>query len=333
MALLTPMNENVCELPPTRCGFTRRPSDADLRKIQEATGLPKHVIDRAFSTRGGSRSKKGGLSDWQKDKVCSAILVLAAGGTVFYAVPLAEAFLVQIGLLPVLCDQNLIEHIGINLISLGTGGATESCAQRSSRYNVIAATIVTTLSATGLFSRDSIRLHYNLAHAYVKARFFQDATAVAAAEAALRAAQAQPQVAITRVAQQTSAPYQPTSPNYDPNVPPQLSPVVEQQVSPPRGRTTGRRNTRTAARSRSASDSSGTESQTGRRRTARSRGKGTKRSNAKGVRVTRKHKKHAKKHAKKHHKKHAKKHTKKHTKKHARKHRGRKTGKRGRARR
>ena len=320
------MNENVCELPPARCGFTRRPSDADLRKIQEATGLPKHVIDRAFSSRGGSRSKKGGLSDWQKDKVCSAVLVLAAGGTVFYAVPLAEAFLVQIGLLPVLCDQNIMEHIGINLIALGTGGATESCAQRASRYNVIAATIITTLGATGLFTRNSIRLHYDLAHAYVKAYLFGDEEAVAAAEAALRTAQTQvqQQAPSTRVAQQ-----QPTSPSYDPNVPPQLSPVIEQQVSPPRGRTTGRRGTRTVARSRSASDSSGTDSQTGRRRSARSRGKGTKRSNAKGVRVTRKHKKRAKKH----HKKHAKKHTKKHTKKHARKHRGRKTGKRGRARR
>lgn len=320
MALLTPMNENVCEMPPARCGFTKRPSEADLRKIQEATGLPKHIIDRAFSGRGGSRSKRGGLSEGVKDKVCSAILVLVAGGTVFYAVPLAEAFLVQIGLLPVLCDQNILEHIGINLVALGTGGATESCAQRANRYNVITATLITALSATGLFTRASIKMHYDLAHAYVKAWLFQDETALAAAEAALRAAQAPVPGASYGHQARRSPVVQPSSPAYDPNVPPQLSPVVsqedEQQAfatgTAPRGR---------RSRSRARSDSSGSEQPRRTSRRGRSRGKGVSRS---PKRRTRKHhRKPAKKHGKKHGKKHTKKHAKKHGKKHGKTHRRR----------
>lgn len=159
------------------------PSNEMIKELKEQSFVPSEVIDKLFSAGsvGGSRKRKsmkkmrgGELSEFKKDRIVDALLLIGAGGSYWFAVPAIEAWLVSQHILPALCDQNFLQHIGYGAMSMVSG--VESCQQRATRYNQIITGTVAMLgiggATAGVLSPSGIKSNYKKAHAYLKNKLF-----------------------------------------------------------------------------------------------------------------------------------------------------------------
>ena len=114
----------------------------------------------------------GELSLYQKDKIADIVILLVAGSG-YWLAPVIESFIVSIGLLPVLCGQNLIEHMASNLYA----AEGQSCAARASRYNTIINSFVAIITASSWynsskFTKAYLSKNYKKIHRLVKKQLF-----------------------------------------------------------------------------------------------------------------------------------------------------------------
>lgn len=174
------MSNPFCE----KLNCVEHPSKEMIKELKEQSFVPSEVIDKLFSAGsvgGGSswkrKSKKmrgGELSEFKKDRIVDALLLIGAGGSYWFAVPAIEAWLVSQHILPALCDQNFLQHIGYSAMSMVSG--VESCQQRATRYNQIITGTVAMLgiggASAGVLSPSGIKSNYKKAHAYLKNKLF-----------------------------------------------------------------------------------------------------------------------------------------------------------------
>jgi len=202
------MPQATCNLIPKKC-IPPAPTKADVNKIVKATGINRSIIETAIKQikadmrspskrsrakgkrkRSSSRKKqKGGWppNDTNQNRLTTLFMILLAGGAVWGVVPLLESWLVGLGMLPIMCEQNMIMHVGLEAVKQA-GWPVETCPERSFRYNSTVAGFMAILTATGFVTRENIAHYYNESHAYIKAKLFGTAEQQAAALATLQAA-------------------------------------------------------------------------------------------------------------------------------------------------
>ena len=220
-----PMSQaDICPKRPPK-GCFKKPTEKEMKQIAVASGIDLKHVKEAVSfassvSRGGSRGQKGGaLSDNQQNKLTTLILVIVGGGAAWLVLPMVESFLVGIGLLPTLCEQNLLKQVGINALHLwatvkGAPGAVQTCAQRDAHMDGVVAAIVVAITATGVVNRENIGYYWNECHAYVKAKLFGTAAEQAVALAALQAAQTTPAFHSARSSSSTPSPPKLVTPGF-----------------------------------------------------------------------------------------------------------------------
>jgi hypothetical protein len=196
-----------CELPKLSC--LKKPSKTDIDKLKEADIAPNNLIDSIFKdlekdynilkkktktksktrtkTKGGQKSLKqkhkkmrtkkrmigGELTKYQKDKITDMVILLVAGSSYWTVIPVLEAWIISIGILPKLCGQNIMEHISSSLFA----SEGQSCAARSQRYNTIMSGFVTLITGSAWyhknkFTKENLSKKYDKIHHYVKKKLF-----------------------------------------------------------------------------------------------------------------------------------------------------------------
>jgi hypothetical protein len=199
-----------CELPKLSC--LKKPTKSDIDKLKEANIVPNNLIDSIFKdlekdysilkkktksrtktktkTKGGKKSsyrknmrtkrmgtKKrmfgGELTKFQKDKITDMVILLVAGSSYWTVIPVLEAWIISIGILPKLCGQNMMEHISSSLFA----AEGQTCAARSQRYNTIMTGFVALITGSAWyqknkFTKENLSKKYDKIHHYVKKKLF-----------------------------------------------------------------------------------------------------------------------------------------------------------------
>ena len=108
--------------------------------------------------------------------ITRVVLILIGGSSAYVAMPQLEQWLVQWGILPVLCSGTFVkgglENFASELLAFTTSGATVSCSQRFYKYQMVVTSIATSLGFTSLTGFISVRDYYNRAFDYVKVMLF-----------------------------------------------------------------------------------------------------------------------------------------------------------------
>jgi hypothetical protein len=115
----------------------------------------------------------GELSKFQKDKITDMVILLVAGSSYWTVLPVIEAWIISIGILPKLCGQNMMEHISSNLFS----SESQTCSARANRYNTIMTGFVAVITGSAWyqknkFTKENLSNKYNKIHHYVKKKLF-----------------------------------------------------------------------------------------------------------------------------------------------------------------
>jgi hypothetical protein len=194
-----------CELPKLSC--LKKPGKSDIDKLKEANILPNKLIDSVFNdlekdfnllkkktkskskskskTKGGQRLSKnkkmrtkkrmfgGELTKYKKDKIADMVIILVAGGSYWALMPILEAWIISVGILPKLCGQNMLEHISTSIFS----NESQSCDARAQRYNGIVGGLITLITSSAWyhknkFTKENLSKNYNKIHHYVKKKLF-----------------------------------------------------------------------------------------------------------------------------------------------------------------
>jgi hypothetical protein len=199
MKLPTPSKRD-CKPQPMKC-FGSPPTQAELRMISKKSGIPFNKLQELVrdikrdnnSLGKGTKKKKtrnntGGITEINKDRLVTCLMVVVAGGSAFYGVPALGNWFVSMGILPRLCEQNMLQHAAIYLARYTTPLPIQTCHEISQNYQANLTKMITALSATGLCRYTNIRDFYSLTHAFIKAKIFGTAEEAYAAQAALEAA-------------------------------------------------------------------------------------------------------------------------------------------------
>ena len=216
-----------CKPQPMEC-FGPAPSQAQLKMISKKSGIPFYKlqelvseINREYKSLGKgtkktkhhkkrkTRNNTPGISDRNKDRIVTSLMVIMAGGATFYGLPMLGKWFVSVGVLPRLCAQNMLQHVFVETFREITQLPMQTCHDISQDYQARVAGMVGTLLGTGLVNYRNIKDFYNLTHAFIKAKIFGTAEEADAAQAALmeaggeRATEAQ--TALAQREQQTQA--------------------------------------------------------------------------------------------------------------------------------
>ena len=208
--------------------FGPAPSQAQLKMISKKSGIPFYKlqelvseINREYKSLGkGTKKTKQQkkrktrnntplITDRNKDRIVTSLMVIMAGGATFYGLPMLGKWFVSVGVLPRLCAQNMLQHVFIETFREITQLPMQTCHDISQDYQARVAGMVGTLLGTGLVNYRNIKDFYNLTHAFIKAKIFGTAEEADAAQAALmeaggeRATEAQ--TALAQREQQTQA--------------------------------------------------------------------------------------------------------------------------------
>jgi hypothetical protein len=196
MKLPTPSKRD-CKPQPMKC-FGSPPTQAELRMISKKSGIPFNKLQELVrdikrdnnSLGKGTKKKKtrnntGGITERNKDRLVTYLMVVVAGGSAFYGVPALGNWFVSMGILPRLCEQNMLQHAAIYLARYTTPLPIQTCHEISQNYQANLTKMITALSATGLCRYTNIRDFYSLTHAFIKAKIFGTAEEAYAAETAL----------------------------------------------------------------------------------------------------------------------------------------------------
>jgi hypothetical protein len=115
----------------------------------------------------------GTLTAYQKNKIADMVILLVAGSSYWFVVPMLETFIISVGILPKLCGQNIFEHIGSNMFA----AEGQSCAARAQRYNTIMTGVISAITASAWYSKnqftkENLSKNYNKVHRLVKKTIF-----------------------------------------------------------------------------------------------------------------------------------------------------------------
>lgn len=116
--------------------------------------------------------KRGGAPEWVENRVTTLIIMLAIGGSFWVLWPMLEGMLITYGLLPELCGAGFAEHVGVMFGSMATHGAVLTCLARDKQYRAVIGGLLTTLTGTGLVTREKVTENYAKVHAYVRNAVF-----------------------------------------------------------------------------------------------------------------------------------------------------------------
>ena len=216
-----------CKPQPMEC-FGPAPSQAQLKMISKKSGIPFYKlqelvseINREYKSLGkGTKKTKQQkkrktrnntplITDRNKDRIVTSLMVIMAGGATFYGLPMLGKWFVSVGVLPRLCAQNMLQHVFVETFREITQLPMQTCHDISQDYQARVTGMVGTLLGTGLVNYRNIKDFYNLTHAFIKAKIFGTAEEADAAQAALmeaggeRATEAQ--TALAQREQQTQA--------------------------------------------------------------------------------------------------------------------------------
>ena len=216
-----------CKPQPMEC-FGPAPSQAQLKMISKKSGIPFYKlqelvseINREYKSLGKgtkktkqhkkrkTRNNTPGITDRNKDRIVTSLMVIMAGGATFYGLPMLGNWFVSAGVLPRLCAQNMLHHVFVETFREITQLPMQTCHDISQDYQARVAGMVGTLLGTGLVNYRNIKDFYNLTHAFIKAKIFGTAEEADAAQAAImeaggeRATEAQ--TALAQREQQTQA--------------------------------------------------------------------------------------------------------------------------------
>ena len=207
------MESLVCEKPNLKCMKPMKESDIKKAKDLLKDLVPTSMIDSVFKdlekeykelqaksksnksnksksksnkskskSKGGSsktrKNMKGGLSSFIKDKITSIVILLVAGASVWYLIPLLETYLVSVGILPKLCGQSMLEHMSASVLA-PFGGQT--CSDRQTRYSAVSTSLIALITGSvwyrqQYFTKGYLTKDYNKVHRYVKKTLFGPGT-------------------------------------------------------------------------------------------------------------------------------------------------------------
>jgi len=206
------MESLVCEKPNLKCMKPMKESDIKKAKDLLKDIVPTSMIDSVFKdlekeykelqaksksnksksksnkskskskSKGGSsktrKNMKGGLSSFIKDKITSIVILLVAGASVWYLIPLLETYLVSVGILPKLCGQSMLEHMSASVLA-PFGGQT--CSDRQTRYSAVSTSLIALITGSvwyrqQYFTKGYLTKDYNKVHRYVKKTLFGPGT-------------------------------------------------------------------------------------------------------------------------------------------------------------
>ena len=224
--LPTPSKKD-CKPQPMEC-FGPAPSQAQLKMISQKSGIPFYKlqelvreINSQYKSLGKgtkktkqhkkrkTRNNTGGITDRNKDRIVTSLMVIMAGGASFYGIPMLGNWFVSVGVLPRLCAQNMLQHVFVETFREITQLPMQTCHDISQDYQARVTGMIGTLLGTGLINYRNIKDFYNLTHAFIKAKIFGTAEEADAAQAALIAAGAErataAQTALAQREQQTQA--------------------------------------------------------------------------------------------------------------------------------
>jgi hypothetical protein len=136
----------------------------------------KSMRSKSMRNKKNTRRKMmfgGELTKYQKDKITDMVILLVAGGSYWTIVPIIDAWIISVGILPKLCGQNMMEHITSNIFS----AEGQSCSSRAQRYNTIMSGFVTLITgsawyARNKFTKENLSKNYNKIHHLVKKKLF-----------------------------------------------------------------------------------------------------------------------------------------------------------------
>ena len=198
-----------CKPQPMEC-FGPAPSQAQLKMISKKSGIPFYKlqelvreINSQYKSLGKgtkktkhhkkrkTRNNTGGITDRNKDRIVTSLMVIMAGGASFYGIPMLGNWFVSVGVLPRLCAQNMLQHVFVETFREITQLPMQTCHDISQDYQARVTGMIGTLLGTGLINYRNIKDFYNLTHAFIKAKIFGTAEEADAAQAALMAAGAE----------------------------------------------------------------------------------------------------------------------------------------------
>jgi len=133
----------------------------------------KNMRSKKISTTKRKMMFGGELTKYQKDKIADMVILLVAGSSYWTIVPIIDAWIISVGILPKLCGQNMMEHITSNIFS----AEGQSCSSRAQRYNTIMSGFVALITgsawyARNKFTKENLSKNYNKIHHYVKKKLF-----------------------------------------------------------------------------------------------------------------------------------------------------------------
>jgi hypothetical protein len=196
MKLPTPSKRD-CKPQPIEC-FGSPPTQAELKMISKKSGIPfiklqelVRDIKRDNKSLGkGTKKEKtrnntGGITERNKDRLVTSIMIVSTGGAAFYGLPALGSWFVTVGILPRLCAQNMLQHVFIEAFRDITQLPVQTCHDISQDYQGRVSAMIATLVGTGLINYKNIREFYSLTHDFIKAKIFGTAEQADAAQAAL----------------------------------------------------------------------------------------------------------------------------------------------------
>jgi hypothetical protein len=147
-----------------------------LKSMRSKSMRSKSMRSKSMRSKKNTKRKMmfgGELTKYQKDKITDMVILLVAGGSYWTIVPIIDAWIISIGILPKLCGQNMMEHITSNIFS----AEGQSCSSRAQRYNTIMSGFVTLITgsawyARNKFTKENLSKNYNKIHHLVKKKLF-----------------------------------------------------------------------------------------------------------------------------------------------------------------
>ena len=156
---------------------TRSKTKGGRRSLKNMSMRSKSMRSKNMRSKNMRTKRKmmfgGELTKYQKDKITDMVILLVAGSSYWTIVPIIDAWIISIGILPKLCGQNMMEHITSNIFS----AEGQSCSSRAQRYNTIMSGFVTLITGSAWYSRnkftkENLSKNYNKIHHLVKKKLF-----------------------------------------------------------------------------------------------------------------------------------------------------------------
>lgn len=126
--------------------------------------------------------KGGELSDFKKNRITDMVILLVAGTSYMWILPVIESWILSMGILPTLCGQDMVEHVKSSLYA----PEGMSCHSRAVRYDKIVKTLAAVITGSAWyqrneFTKENLKKNYNKIHKLVKNTLFDGGTPVQAA--------------------------------------------------------------------------------------------------------------------------------------------------------